>query len=300
MYLIPFHLFHSSHYHEPVLPNKVPPTSCDTHTLSILLKLTALLQDPTSLSLSPQRPPINLIETGGSLKVQTTTPHLVGLGSGRLSVAITLMPLNEGVTRIGREDASVPQDITIEGLGIEAEHCRIINRGGVITLHPSGNLCSLDGVHVSKPTLLTQGFTLCLGKSYFFRFNHPEEARRMKSMQPQKSPGPGSPSLPESTKAFRPVSLRQHSSIFRRSFPYPQTMFVLGPEPSEGRSSLVSPSLVSILQGLITVWLLDPTHAGCLSLSQLIGVRLEYRVCFYCAPRQDHIYTLMRVWFLCI
>ncbi|XP_013984750.1 pleckstrin homology-like domain family B member 1 isoform X5 [Salmo salar] len=136
---------------------------------------------------TPMRPPLNLIETGGGMKVQTTTPHLVGLGSGRLSVAITLMPLNEGVTRIGREDASVPQDITIEGLGIEAEHCRIINRGGVITLHPSGNLCSLDGVHVSKPTLLTQGFTLCLGKSYFFRFNHPEEARRMKSMQPQKS-----------------------------------------------------------------------------------------------------------------
>uniref|UniRef100_A0A4W5J8C0 FHA domain-containing protein n=1 Tax=Hucho hucho TaxID=62062 RepID=A0A4W5J8C0_9TELE len=137
---------------------------------------------------TPMRPPLNLIKTGGGLKVQTTTPHLVGLGSGRLSVAITLMPLNEGVTRIGREDASVPQDITIEGLGIEAEHCRIINRGGVITLHPSGNLCSLDGVHVSKPTLLTQGYTLCLGKSYFFRFNHPEEARRMKSMQPQKSP----------------------------------------------------------------------------------------------------------------
>ncbi|XP_064827734.1 pleckstrin homology-like domain family B member 2 isoform X3 [Oncorhynchus masou masou] len=137
---------------------------------------------------TPMRPPLNLIETGGGLKVQTTTPHLVSLGSGRLSVAITLMPLNEGVTRIGRVDASVPQDITIEGLGIEAEHCRIINRGGVITLHPSGNLCSLDGVHVSKPTLLTQGFTLCLGKSYFFRFNHPEEARRMKSMQPQKSP----------------------------------------------------------------------------------------------------------------
>ncbi|XP_045064120.1 pleckstrin homology-like domain family B member 2 isoform X1 [Coregonus clupeaformis] len=150
--------------------------------------LTAALQDPTSLSLSPKRPPLDLMETGGGLKVQATTPHLVGLGSGRLSVAITLMPLNEGVTRIGRQDASIPQDITIEGLGIEAEHCRIINKGGVITLDPAGNLCSLDGVHVSKPTLLTQGYTLCLGKSYFFRFNHPEEARRMKSMQPQKSP----------------------------------------------------------------------------------------------------------------
>uniref|UniRef100_A0A8C9S7E6 FHA domain-containing protein n=1 Tax=Scleropages formosus TaxID=113540 RepID=A0A8C9S7E6_SCLFO len=112
------------------------------------------------------------------LKVQTATPHLVSLGSGRLSVAITLLPLNEGSAR----------DITIEGPGIEAEHCQIENRAGIITLDPCGNLCALDGVVVTKPTQLTQGYTLCLGKSYFFRFNHPEEATRMKSMLPQKSP----------------------------------------------------------------------------------------------------------------
>ncbi|XP_077951854.1 pleckstrin homology-like domain family B member 2 isoform X16 [Gasterosteus aculeatus] len=34
----------------------------------------------------------------------------------------------------------------------------------------------------------SNGYSLCLGKSYFFRFNHPEEASRMKSMLPQKSP----------------------------------------------------------------------------------------------------------------
>ncbi|XP_073796836.1 pleckstrin homology-like domain family B member 2 isoform X4 [Danio rerio] len=137
---------------------------------------------------SPKSPPLDLIDTGKGLKVQTATPHLVSLGSGRLSVAITLLPLKEGVTRIGRDDAPVPQDITIEGPGIEAEHCRIENSGGVVTLDPCGHLCSLDGVPVSRPTQLTQGYTLCLGKSYIFRFNHPEEANRMKSMLPQKSP----------------------------------------------------------------------------------------------------------------
>lgn len=35
---------------------------------------------------------------------------------------------------------------------------------------------------------LSPGYSLCLGQSYFFRFNHPEEASRMKSMLPQKSP----------------------------------------------------------------------------------------------------------------
>ncbi|XP_029003329.1 pleckstrin homology-like domain family B member 2 isoform X7 [Betta splendens] len=136
----------------------------------------------------PKSPPLDLIDTGKGLKVQTATPHLVSLGSGRLSVAITLLPLKEGVTRIGREDAPIPQDITIQGPGIEAEHCLIINEGGVVTLDPCGHLCSLDGVQVTVPTPLTQGYSLCLGKSYFFRFNHPAEASRMKSMIPQKSP----------------------------------------------------------------------------------------------------------------
>ncbi|XP_053083924.1 pleckstrin homology-like domain family B member 2 isoform X3 [Pangasianodon hypophthalmus] len=136
----------------------------------------------------PNSSPLDLIDTGKGLKVQSTAPHLVSLGSGRLSVAITVLPLKEGFTRIGRDDAAVPQDITIQGPGIEAEHCIIENRGGVMTLDPCGHLCSLDGVPVTTPTQLTQGYSLCLGKSYFFRFNHPEEASRMKSMLPQKSP----------------------------------------------------------------------------------------------------------------
>ncbi|XP_039982657.1 pleckstrin homology-like domain family B member 2 isoform X2 [Xiphias gladius] len=150
-----------------------------------------IMFQPESDQMSPVKPnssTLDLIDTGKGLKVQTTTPHLVSLGSGRLSVAITLLPLKEGVTRIGREDASIPQDITIQGPGIEAEHCIIINEGGVVTLDPCGHLCSLDGVQIIVPTPLTQGYSLCLGKSYFFRFNHPEEASRMKSMLPQKSP----------------------------------------------------------------------------------------------------------------
>lgn len=43
-----------------------------------------------------QSTPLDLIETGKSLKVQAERPHLVSLGSGRLSTAITLLPLLEG------------------------------------------------------------------------------------------------------------------------------------------------------------------------------------------------------------
>lgn len=45
-----------------------------------------------------QSPPLDLIDTGKGLKVQTAAPHLVSLGSGRLSVAITVLPLKEGST----------------------------------------------------------------------------------------------------------------------------------------------------------------------------------------------------------
>ncbi|XP_051719966.1 pleckstrin homology-like domain family B member 1 isoform X7 [Ctenopharyngodon idella] len=128
-----------------------------------------------------QSTPLDLIETGKALKFQAERPHLVSLGSGRLSTAITLLPLPEGKTTLGHG----AMDINIQGPGIAAQHCFIENRAGVITLHPCGNQCSMDGLPVTKPVRLSQGCMLCFGQSAFFRFNHPEEAFRMKSMMPE-------------------------------------------------------------------------------------------------------------------
>ncbi|XP_043975295.1 pleckstrin homology-like domain family B member 1 isoform X4 [Gambusia affinis] len=127
-----------------------------------------------------QSTPLDLIETGKGLKFQAERPHLVSLGSGRLSTAITLLPLPEGRTTLGYGAV----DINIQGPGVAAQHCYIENKSGVITLHPSGNLCAVDGLQVQQPTRLSQGCMLCFGQSAFFRFNHPEEAFRMKSMIP--------------------------------------------------------------------------------------------------------------------
>uniref|UniRef100_A0A087XDY5 Pleckstrin homology-like domain family B member 1 n=1 Tax=Poecilia formosa TaxID=48698 RepID=A0A087XDY5_POEFO len=128
-----------------------------------------------------QSTPLDLIETGKGLKFQAERPHLVSLGSGRLSTAITLLPLPEGCTILGYGAV----DINIQGPGVAAQHCYIENKSGVITLHPSGNLCAVDGLQVQQPTRLSQGCMLCFGQSAFFRFNHPEEAFRMKSMIPR-------------------------------------------------------------------------------------------------------------------
>ncbi|XP_053729356.1 pleckstrin homology-like domain family B member 1 isoform X12 [Synchiropus splendidus] len=132
-----------------------------------------------------QGTPLDLIETGQGLKFQAERPHLVSLGSGRLSIAITLLPLAEGRTTVGHGSA----DITIQGPGVAAQHCYIENRSGVITLHPCGNQCAVDGLQVTQPVRLSQGCMLCFGQSAFFRFNHPEEAIKMKSMMPQTAGG---------------------------------------------------------------------------------------------------------------
>ncbi|XP_038635193.1 pleckstrin homology-like domain family B member 1 isoform X6 [Scyliorhinus canicula] len=128
-----------------------------------------------------QNTPLDLIDTGKGLKVQTDKPHLVSLGSGRLSIAVTLLPLEEGRTTFGSSECPT-QDISIQGPGIAAQHCYIENHNGVITLYPCGSLCSVDGVQVNQATRLSQGCMLCFGQSTFFRFNHPAEAFRMKSM----------------------------------------------------------------------------------------------------------------------
>ncbi|KAM9469183.1 pleckstrin homology-like domain family B member 1 isoform 7-T8 [Clarias gariepinus] len=128
-----------------------------------------------------QSTPLDLIETGKGLKVQAERPHLVSLGSGRLSTAITLLPLPEGTTTLGHGSV----DINIQGPGVAAQHCFIENKAGIITLNPCGNQCAVDGRPVNKPVRLSQGCMLCFGQSSFFRFNHPEEAFRMKSMRPE-------------------------------------------------------------------------------------------------------------------
>ncbi|XP_068515462.1 pleckstrin homology-like domain family B member 1 isoform X11 [Anas acuta] len=157
-----------------------------------------------------QNSPLDLIDTGKGLKVQTEKPHLVSLGSGRLSTAITLLPLEEGRTTIG----TAAKDIVLQGPGLAPEHCYIENARGTLTLHPCGNACAIDGVKIQRPTRLTQGCTICLGQATFLRFNHPAEAKWMKSMIPAGGRSPaavyGLPAKPEAlVNGGRPLPLHE-------------------------------------------------------------------------------------------
>uniref|UniRef100_A0A8C5J1W0 Pleckstrin homology-like domain family B member 1 n=1 Tax=Junco hyemalis TaxID=40217 RepID=A0A8C5J1W0_JUNHY len=145
----------------------------------------------------PGGSPLDLIDTGKGLKVQTEKPHLVSLGSGRLSTAVTLLPLEEGRTTVG----TAGTDIVLQGAGLAPQHCYIENVRGTLTLHPCGNACAIDGVPLQRPTHLTQGCTICLGQATFLRFNHPAEAKWIKSMIPAGGRNPsalyGLPAKPE-------------------------------------------------------------------------------------------------------
>ncbi|XP_075402789.1 pleckstrin homology-like domain family B member 1 isoform X2 [Tenrec ecaudatus] len=193
-----------------------------------------------------QKGPLDLIETGQGLKVQTDKPHLVSLGSGRLSTAITLLPLEEGRTVIG----SAARDISLQGPGLAAEHCYIENLRGTLTLYPCGNACTIDGLPVRQPTRLTQGCMLCLGQSTFLRFNHPAEAKWMKSMIPAGGRAPGPP--------YNPSPAESESLVNGNHVPLPAPR---GSPACASHSSLVS-SIEKDLQEIMDSLVLEEPGAA--------------------------------------
>ncbi|KAM5186711.1 pleckstrin homology-like domain family B member 1 isoform 2-T2 [Callospermophilus lateralis] len=194
-----------------------------------------------------QKGPLDLIETGKGLKVQTDKPHLVSLGSGRLSTAITLLPLEEGRTVIGSE----ARDISLQGPGLAPEHCYIENLRGTLTLYPCGNACTIDGLPIRQPTRLTQGCMLCLGQSTFLRFNHPAEAKWMKSMIPAGGRAPGPP--------YNPDSAESESLVNGNHTPQPATR---GTPACASHSSLVSSIEKDLQEIMDSLVLEEPGAAG--------------------------------------
>lgn len=124
---------------------------------------------------------VDVREQGNALRVATNIPHLVSLGTGRLSTAVTLHPIKQGRVTIGSDPTC---DIYVAGTGVCNIHCNVENSHGVVTLYPVNGSTLLDGILLEKPTRLSQGSMLTIGRSNYLRFNHPEEAKLMKSVLP--------------------------------------------------------------------------------------------------------------------
>ncbi|XP_055020941.1 kinesin-like protein KIF1A [Boleophthalmus pectinirostris] len=130
-------------------------------------------------------------EDGGTLGVFSPkkTPHLVNLNEDPLMSECLLYYIKDGITRVGREDASSRQDIVLSGHFIKEEHCTFTSssdaNGETVILEPcEGAETYVNGKRVTEPTVLKSGNRIILGKSHVFRFNHPVQARAERERTP--------------------------------------------------------------------------------------------------------------------
>ncbi|RWS04489.1 kinesin-like protein KIF16B isoform X2 [Dinothrombium tinctorium] len=125
---------------------------------------------------------LGLRKSGLGVVLDSDMPHLVGIDDDLLSTGITLYHLKEGQTKIGTEFSAVKQDIVLHGYDIEDEHCLIELENGIATLVPLNNaICFVNTELISKPTKLSQGCVILLGRNNMFRFNDPIEVNRLRS-----------------------------------------------------------------------------------------------------------------------
>ncbi|TWW57355.1 Kinesin-like protein KIF1A [Takifugu flavidus] len=152
---------------------------------------------PTMTPNNPRKPQPVFIDTVG-LFSPNETPHLVNLNEDPFMSECLLYYIKDGVTRVGRADASSHQDIVLSGHFIQDEHCLFTSSAGtagetLVILEPcKGAETFVNGRRVTEPTVLTSGNRIILGKNHVFRFNHPLQARaeRDKGQHADGSPEP--------------------------------------------------------------------------------------------------------------
>ncbi|XP_052471323.1 kinesin-like protein KIF1A isoform X9 [Carassius gibelio] len=131
-------------------------------------------------------------EDGGTVGVFSPkkTSHLVNLNEDPLMSECLLYYIKDGITKVGREDASSRQDIVLSGHFIEDEHCIFTSSTnasgeGTVVLEPcEGAETYVNGKRVTEPTVLRSGNRIIMGKSHVFRFNDPEQARLERERTP--------------------------------------------------------------------------------------------------------------------
>ncbi|KAG7202642.1 hypothetical protein KM043_009820 [Ampulex compressa] len=123
---------------------------------------------------------LGLRKSGVGVVLDSEMPHLVGIDDDLLSTGVTLYHLKEGRTLVGTEDAPTNQDIVLTGTDVEPEHCVVELESGVATLHPLSPHCWINTAQVDKPTRLSQGCIILLGRNNMFRYNDPAEAAKLR------------------------------------------------------------------------------------------------------------------------
>ncbi|XP_016980002.1 pleckstrin homology-like domain family B member 2 isoform X1 [Drosophila rhopaloa] len=123
---------------------------------------------------------MSLTKKDPSLRVAASDPHLVSLGGGRLSTAVTLHYIHIGDTTIG---SAASCSISLNGSGVRPLHCTIYRSdANEVTLVPEqDSRLLIDGTPILEETKLSQGAMITIGNSNYLRFNNPDEAQMMRS-----------------------------------------------------------------------------------------------------------------------
>ncbi|KAH8366404.1 hypothetical protein KR084_004319 [Drosophila pseudotakahashii] len=123
---------------------------------------------------------MSLTKKDPSLRVAASDPHLVSLGGGRLSTAVTIHYIHIGDTTIG---SAASCSISLNGSGVRPLHCTIYRSdANEVTLVPEkDSRLLIDGAPILEETKLSQGAMITIGNSNYLRFNNPDEAQMIRS-----------------------------------------------------------------------------------------------------------------------
>ncbi|XP_076312392.1 kinesin-like protein 98A isoform X1 [Tachypleus tridentatus] len=124
---------------------------------------------------------LGLRKSGLGVVLDSELPHLVGIDDDLLSTGITLYHLQEGKALIGTQNAPIKQDIVLNGVEVEDQHCIIELENGKATLIPLEKAqCFVNNIAIDSPTKLSHGCVILLGLTNMFRFNDPAEVERLR------------------------------------------------------------------------------------------------------------------------
>lgn len=110
-------------------------------------------------------------------------PSIVNLNEDPFMSECLMYQIKVGKTRVGRQEGQSQCEIRLSGANIQDEHCWFEHGpDNAVTLHPATDkkdaMTMVNGVRISEPRRLKNGYRIILGHHHIFRFNHPEEIRR--------------------------------------------------------------------------------------------------------------------------
>ncbi|XP_034293322.1 kinesin-like protein KIF14 isoform X1 [Pantherophis guttatus] len=124
-----------------------------------------------------------LQKAGITFKVDNSLPNLVNLNEDPQLSEMLLYMIKEGETTVGKCKPNSCHDIQLSGILIADDHCIIRHKGGVVSILSVGEAKTyVNGECISGATLLHHGDRIILGGDHYFRFNHPAEVQKIKSL----------------------------------------------------------------------------------------------------------------------